>query len=71
MVASIDHGLLRNLTVSNIVITTTTLLIVRFFLLSIYRVFFHPNRNIPGPLLGRITNLYEYYHEVGISSQQS
>ncbi|RPA83331.1 cytochrome P450 [Ascobolus immersus RN42] len=55
---------LQSFTLTNILVTTFTLLLVRFTILAVYRVFFHPNRNIPGPLIGRITNLYEYYHEI-------
>ncbi|PWY77056.1 cytochrome P450 [Aspergillus heteromorphus CBS 117.55] len=39
-------------------------LIVYFALRSIYRIYFHPLRGIPGPKLAAVTHLHEFHHDV-------
>ena len=39
--------------------------LVYIFCLAIYRVWFHPLAKYPGPLLGRITPLYDFYIAYG------
>lgn len=41
-----------------------TLILLRFTILTIYRLYFHPLRNYPGPFLAKITNLYSLYYDV-------
>ena len=33
-------------------------------LLSIYRLYFHPLRKIPGPRMAAVSYLYEFYYDV-------
>lgn len=39
-------------------------LLAYILITAIYRLFFHPLRNIPGPRLAAITSYYEFYFNV-------
>ncbi|KAJ5672267.1 benzoate 4-monooxygenase cytochrome P450 [Penicillium longicatenatum] len=46
-----------------------SLALVALISLLAYRIYFHPLAHIPGPLLGRITYLYEWYYDLYQSGQ--
>lgn len=39
-------------------------LITYLIVISVYRLFSHPLRNIPGPKLAAVTHLYEWYYDL-------
>lgn len=41
--------------------------VVRFVVLAIYRLYFHPLRNFPGPFLARTSNIYSLYYDVRLT----
>src|SRR5688572_3498562 len=47
------------------------LVLARFIAVTIYRLYFHPLSNFPGPLLGRITNLYSLYYDWWLGGKYS
>ena len=53
-----------NLSISNVITTIIALLILRFVLLAVYRLTWHPLAGFPGPRIAAITGLYEFYYDV-------
>jgi hypothetical protein len=39
--------------------------------LALYRLFFHPLRHIPGPLLARLTYFYQFHYDVVLGGTMS
>ena len=43
-----------------------SLFFVYRFALIVYRIFFHPLRDFPGPFIAKFTTLYEFWYDVGV-----
>lgn len=39
------------------------ILLIYVFLRSVYNVFFHPLRRVPGPFLAKLSRLWLFYHD--------
>ena len=52
------------------VLLISTFILYRFSII-IYRLFFHPLANFPGPKIAGVTSLYEAYHEIVLNGQYS
>ncbi|RPA87463.1 cytochrome P450 [Ascobolus immersus RN42] len=53
-----------HITWSNMLLAFVSYVVVKFVVVAIYRVTFHPLAGYPGPFLAKITNLYEMYYAV-------
>ncbi|KAH7128559.1 cytochrome P450 [Dendryphion nanum] len=53
----VPSNIMRNLTIGRICLVITAFFIVKFIIKAIYRLYFHPLRNYPGPKLNAITQI--------------
>lgn len=51
----------RSISAGSIVLTVWAVVLIPFIITSLYRIYVHPLRHVPGPRLGALTELYGFY----------